>query len=90
MILPGKNKIDQRQLSKNMVNAFRMAVDQVKKDSDQLNFCDKRKVLETFIENDEVLGQLLDFISAKDTAADLKNAAVSMTITDHKGNRLQK
>jgi len=31
----------------------------------KLTVNDKRRILENFIENDEALGQLLDFISAK-------------------------
>ena len=30
-----------------------------------LTYIDKRKILETFVENDEAIGQLLDFISTK-------------------------
>ena len=32
---------------------------------DNLNAIEKRKVLETFVENDDALGLLLDFISSK-------------------------
>jgi hypothetical protein len=31
----------------------------------QLNNIDKMKIIENFVENDEVLGQLLDFISQR-------------------------
>ena len=34
-----------------------------------LTYIDKRKILETFVENDEALGQLLDFISTKSGSA---------------------
>jgi hypothetical protein len=48
-----------------MVGAFKVAIDSVRKDKSSLSFCDKKQILETFIENDDVLGQLLDFISLK-------------------------
>jgi len=47
---------------------------------------DKKRVLETFIENDEALGLLLDFISAKKSGA-ADNITPSMSIVDNKGNR---
>jgi hypothetical protein len=37
---------------------------------DEYTSVDKRRILETFIENDEALGQLLDFISAKNVNTD--------------------
>lgn len=49
---------------------------------------DKRKILETFIENDEALGQLLDFISAKNIKPDsIKAQEVSMSMINKQGNR---
>lgn len=37
----------------------------VKLAAQNLTYVDKRRVLETFVENDEALGQLLDFISTR-------------------------
>jgi hypothetical protein len=47
---------------------------------------DKKRILETFIENDEALGLLLDFISAKKGGTTNTNTP-SMSIVDKKGNR---
>lgn len=60
---------------------------------------DKRRILETFVENDEALGQLLDFISTKsgsDAAPPSQHnqpevnidPTVSMTIVDRQGNKI--
>jgi hypothetical protein len=35
------------------------------KNNKSISQVDKRRILETFVENDEALGQLLDFISTK-------------------------
>ena len=51
-----------------------------------LNEMDKKRILETFIENDEALGLLLDFISAKKSGT-ADNITPSMSIVDNKGNR---
>jgi hypothetical protein len=47
------------------VDALSKAVAQVQGDKHQLNSSDKCKILDKFIENDETLVQLLDFISNK-------------------------
>jgi hypothetical protein len=62
---PFKHKVDQRPLSISLVDALSKAVSQVQGDKHQLNSSDKCKILDKFIENDETLVQLLDFISNK-------------------------
>ena len=77
-------------MSRVLVAAFRQSVDTVKQDKEltnlALNEMDKKRILETFIENDEALGQLLDFISAKKGGTTDTNTP-SMSIVDNKGNR---
>ena len=64
-----------------------------------LNQVDKKRILETFVENDEALGQLLDFISTKSGSEAAPpsqqqpeptlDPTVSMTIVDRNGNKIQ-
>lgn len=112
-----KQKVDQRQLSKILVNAFKASVDQVMQEKQNnskgggarsethighgsnTSQVDKRRILETFVENDEALGQLLDFISTKSgseaappsqqqQAENSFDPTVSMTIVDRQGNKI--
>jgi hypothetical protein len=51
------------------------------------------RILENFVENDDVLGQLLDFISQKNGSVDTNSASaidpnVSMTMIDRQGNKI--
>lgn len=53
---------------------------------------DKRRILETFVENDEALGQLLDFISTRSENLpqnEIQPQNPLMAIVDKQGNRLQ-
>jgi hypothetical protein len=59
------------------------------------NNIDKMKILENFVENDEVLGQLLDFISQRNGSATQNESSskvidpdVSMTMIDKQGNKI--
>ncbi len=61
----------------------------------QLNNIDKMKIIESFVENDEVLGQLLDFISQRngsttqnESSARAIDPDVSMTMIDKQGNKI--
>ena len=79
-----KEKIDQRQLSKTLVLAFKTCVNNMMAQKEvqikntqgtsfvngttapkHLKNIDKIKIIESFVENDKVLGQLLDFISQR-------------------------
>ena len=62
-----------------------------------LNNIDKMKIIESFVENDEVLGQLLDFISQRNGSTTQNESSgkvidpdVSMTIIDIQGNKIIK
>jgi len=61
----------------------------------QLNNIDKMKIIESFVENDEVLGQLLDFISQRNGSTTQNESSgkvidpdVSMTMIDRQGNKI--
>jgi len=61
----------------------------------QLNNIDKMKIIESFVENDEVLGQLLDFISQRNGSVTKNESSdkaidpdVSMTMIDRQGNKI--
>jgi len=63
--------------------------------SKQLNNIDKMRIIESFVENDEVLGQLLDFISQRNGATTQNESSsraidpdVSMTMIDKQGNKI--
>ncbi len=61
----------------------------------QLNNLDKMQIIENFVENDDVLGQLLDFISHKNGTVPQENNSsimpdpkISMTMVDKQGNKI--
>ncbi len=106
-----KQKVDQRMLSKTLVTAFKQCADNVVAEKQQriqeatndrtakvkdLNRNDKKRILENFVENDDALGQLLDFISNQYMHSHAKGASAhahphpsnSMSIVDGVGNRI--
>jgi hypothetical protein len=61
----------------------------------QLNNLDKMRIIENFVENDDVLGQLLDFISHKNgtvphenSSSNMPDPKISMTMVDKQGNKI--
>jgi len=56
---------------------------------------EKMKIIENFVENDQVLGQLLDFISQRNGQSNAQHSQsqiidpnISMTMIDKQGNKI--